>query len=57
MFGVSSRDVPAIKLERTDTTLDLSHMAKEAKEQEGGRGRVGLYTCEQARTDGASRVT
>ena len=47
---ISVRDLPAIKLIRTDTTLDLSHMAKRAGEEKreensrvGGRNWVLLY--------------
>jgi hypothetical protein len=37
------RGLLAVKLERTDTTLDLSHLAKEAEERMRGKGRKGLY--------------
>jgi hypothetical protein len=48
VVGPVGKPIPAIKLERTDTTLDLSLMAKEAGER--GKQEVGseraryLYT-------------
>lgn len=37
----------AVKLDRTDTTLDLSHLAKEAEEEKRkakGRTSTGIYS-------------
>jgi hypothetical protein len=46
----SRRNVLAIKLKRTDTTLDLSQKAKRAKEQERGQEESVLIYFSMPRT-------